>query len=271
MSKTNPNLKRQTRKAVFQYAFMRWESAVVIGGTILLTYFIPQPFPGWPVWGWPALGGFALLVLVISTITDNASKAQVQVELTQEHYNPRNILDPVLHREVERALDYQRSIQAYVAQQREGQLKTWLEDITRQTEDWVDGTYALAMQLDKFRHDPLLAQDRESLPRELETLTSRRHQESNVDVQQQLDEVIISKRKQWESLRALDERMTKAEVQLEQSNTALATAGSQVQRINRQDIHTNRADQLQQEIAEQVTQLNDLVSSISEIYDYQGS
>ena len=269
MSNSKP--KQQTRKAAIQYALMRWESAVVIGGTILLWFFIPQPFPFWPAWGWPVLGGVALVALIISSITDVETNAQVQLELFQEQFDIRKIMDTMLRGEVEQALEYQRSIQAHAAKQRPGLLKDRLEDTTRQIENWVSNIYKLALQLDMFRHDPLLAQELESVPKDLETLTSRRNQEDNVEVQQQLDEVIASKRKQWESLRALEERMEQAELQLERSNTALATMYSQIQLISTQDIRSGRSERLQQDIQEQVARLNDLVSSINEVYDYQGS
>jgi len=231
-----------------------------MGGTLLLWFFLPQPFPLWPQWGWPALGAVALVGLVISSLTDVETNAQVQLNVFQEQFNTRQILDPQLRREVEQALEYQRSIQTHTAQQQPGALKDRLEDTTRQIEDWVSNIYKLALQLDMFRHDPLLAEERESVPRDLEALTSRRHQEDNVDVQQQLDAVIASKRKQWNSLHALEERMEQAELQLEQSNTALATIYSQAQLISSQDIRSGRSDRLQQDIQEQVAQLNDLVS-----------
>jgi len=271
MSNKNSNLKQQARKAALQYAFMRWESAVVIGGTLLLWFFSSDLFPTWPGWVWPALGGLALLMIVVSSVTDAKTNAQVQLDLFQEQFELRNILDPLLRREVEQALEYQRSIQAHTAKQRPGLLKERLEDTTHQIGNWVSNIYKLAVQLDMFRHDPLLMQERESVPRELETLTSRRHQENNVEVQQQLDEVISSKRKQLDSLRALEERMKQAELQLEQSNTALATIYSQAQLISTQDIRSGKSDRLRQDIQEQVAQLNDLVSSINEVYDYQGS
>jgi chromosome segregation ATPase len=138
-----------------------------------------------------------------------------------------------------------------------------------QIEDWSNNLYDLAVQLDRFRHDPRLAQERESLPQELETLSARVHQEQNVDVQQQLEEVVASKHKQWEFLRALDERMEQAASQLAQSNADLATVCSQAQRMTSQDVHNQQTDQLRQKIAEQITQVHDLVISINEIYDYQ--
>jgi uncharacterized protein YoxC len=55
---------------------------------------------------------------------------------------------------------------------------------------------------------------------------------------------------------------------MEQSLTALATIYSQVQLIDAQGVDSGRAERLQADIREQVDRLNDLVSSINEVYDY---
>ncbi|HNT75182.1 MAG TPA: hypothetical protein PKH77_09200 [Anaerolineae bacterium] len=272
MTKTRTDLEKQAKRAIWQYAFMRMESAIVIGGTILLSFFY-QSFmpPWWPVWGWPMMGAFALSLLVVSTLTDKQTRVRVQSELLQENFNPRALGDPHLRHEVTKALEYQRSIRSHIARQKSGVLKDRLTDTARQIEDWVGNIHKLAVQLDAYHHDELLMQERNSVPSELETLQSRRSETNNPEVRQQLDEVIASKRKQWDSLKALDERMEQADLQLEQSNTALATVYSQLQLIGAQDSQGGRSERLRQDIQEQVARLNDLVSSINAVYDSQGS
>ena len=67
---------------------------------------------------------------------------------------------------------------------------------------------------------------------------------------------------------AINTRFEQAALQLEQSLTALATIYSQIQLIDAQDVSSGRAERLQADISDQVAQLNDLVSSINEVYDY---
>ena len=93
-------------------------------------------------------------------------------------------------------------------------------------------------------------------------------QQQNPELRQQLDQVLESKRKHIQSLRALDARMKQAELQLEQSVTALATVYSQVQLVDAQDVDSGRSERLQADIQEQVDRLNDLISAINEVYDY---
>ncbi len=271
MANTSSKINKKIRSALFQYALFRWENAVLIGLTVLLTFFLPRPFPWWPIWGWAALGMLGVLAIIVSTFTDTETGVQVQLDLFQEQLNPRKVVDPQLRQEVETALEYQRRIEAYIAKQRPGVLRDRLQDTASQIADWVSHIYQLALRLDAYRHDPLLEQERRSVPRELDALISRQRVETNQEVKKQLDAVIESKRKQWDSLNALNGRMEQAELQLEQSNTALATVYSQAQLINAQDIESGRSDRLRRDIQDQIARLNDLVSSINEVYDYQGS
>ena len=73
---------------------------------------------------------------------------------------------------------------------------------------------------------------------------------------------------QWETLQALDERMKKAELQVEQILAAMATVDSQVKLIVAQDVESSRSEHLRADIREQIERLNDLISSINEVYDY---
>ena len=271
MSNIRSTIEKQARKAIVQYAFLRWENAVIIGGTLLLMFFLPHPFKGWPAWAWPGLGLLGVVTIVVSSLGDAAANTKVQLNLFQEQFNPRKVVDSQLRAELEKALEYQRRIEAYIGTQRAGVLRDRLEDTAAQIADWVANIYQLALRLDAYRHDPLLGQERASVPKELDALAARQQLETNPEVKEQLGLVIDSKRKQWESLSALNNRMAQAELQLEQSNTALATVYSQTQLISAQDIESGRSDRLRQDIQEQVARLNDLVSSINEVYDYQGT
>ena len=257
---------KQVRKATIQYAFLRWENAVVIGGTILLVYFIPQPFRGWPVWGWPGLGALAVVALVASTLTDNQSKAKVQMALYADRFNPAKLKGTNLQQEVTNALTVLGQIETYIAKQPAGRLADYLSTAADDVANWVGTLYELALHLDSYQQDPLLAQERKAVSQELNTLKARRKYESTPDIQNMLDEVIESKQTQWYSLNALDKRMQQAERQLDESNTELTTAGSQLRLISLQDVQTGRAATYKQDILAQVNKLADLVSNLHQIY-----
>ncbi len=153
---------------------------------------------------------------------------------------PAAIKDRELRTDVEQALEYQRRIEDHILRHKSGLIRDRLEDTANQITDWVSNIYQLAVRVDTYRQDDLLARERELLPREVEQLTAQRKLESNTQVQEQLDQVIAGKGKHWQAVRNLDVRMRQAALQLEQSLTALGTVYSQVQLIDAQDVDSGQ-------------------------------
>ena len=135
----------------------------------------------------------------------------------------------------------------------------------------MSNIYQIALRLDVFLSDDLLARDRTRLPQELQQLTEKRQREQNPDVLRDLDQVIASKTDQWQTLRQLDERMKQAQLQVDQSLAALGTVYGQVQLLNAESINSGRAERLRTDIQEQVKRLDDLVSSLNEVYDHSAT
>ena len=156
------------------------------------------------------------------------------------------------------------------SQQDRALLRDQLNETANQITQWIANMYALALRLDSYRRDDLLEQQRSTLPVELQALSEQRKRMTNPTTQTQLDAVIDSKGKQWGALRDLDDRMKQAELQMEQSLTALATVYSQVQLVDAQSVESGRAERLQQDIRDQVDRLGDLVESINQVYDFKG-
>lgn len=268
MATIRTDLQRRAQSAIIQYALFRWESAVILAVTIILTFLLRRPFPWWPPFGWVLLGLTGIVLIVYSSLTDAETNAQVLVMLMQEQFDAGKIKDKVLRQKVENALEYQRRIELQIRRQARGLIRDRLADTAGQITDWLSNIYQLALRLDAYRADDLLARERAALPEEIERLNAQRKTERNVAVQTQLDQVIASKGKHWQAVRALDERMEQAILQMDQSLTALATMYSQVQLIDAQSIDSGRAERLQADIREQIDRLNDLVASINEVYDY---
>ena len=265
MPTARSELRKKAKSAILQHAFFRWESAVVLAGTLLLAVLLPRPFPWWPVWGWPLLGVLGLTTLGYTSLTDAETNARVVSELFQQQFDARKIKDEALRQEVETALEYQRRIEAQAHSQRPGVLRDRMEDTADQLSVWISNIYELALKLDAYRRDELLAHERKTVPQEIEELTARRRLTNDPATQRRLDQVLESKGQQWQTLRALAARMEQAELQLEQSMTALATVHSQVQLIDARDVDGGRSERLGADIREQIERLNDLISSINEI------
>jgi len=269
MTTIRTDIQKRAQSAIFQYAVFRWESALVIALTLVLFVLFPHPFPWWPRYAWLVLGAAGLAALIYSSLTDVDSNAKVVLRLFQEQFDPWRVRDKELRKDVETALEYQRRIEMQVRSQKRTLIRERLEDTANQLSNWVSNMYALALRLDSYRRDDLLAQQRGVLPQEIGALVEQRKVATNPVVQTQLEQVLASKRQQWQTLRELDDRMTQANLQLEQSLTALATVYSQIQLIDAQSVESGRAERLQADIQEQVAQLGDLVASINEVYKYQ--
>lgn len=261
-------LQQRAQSTLIQYAIFRWESAVILAMTIVLTFLLPRPFFWWPRFGWPLLGLVAIALLIYSSLTDAETNAQVLLNVFQEQFNPRSIADQGLRSKMLSALEYQRRIETQIRQQPGGAIRDRLENTASEITDWLANIYQLALRLDAYNGDDLLERERSALPKEIEKLLAQRRTESNPTVQGQLDNVLESKRNHWQALRDLDARMKQAGLQLDQSLTALATIYSQVQLIDAQSIGSGRAERLQADIQEQVARLNDLVASINDVYNY---
>ena len=81
MSSIRNQMTKETRGAIVQYALFRWENAVVLAGTIVLTGLMPKPFPWWPIWGWPLLGLLGIGAIFYSSLTNEKKKAELQALL----------------------------------------------------------------------------------------------------------------------------------------------------------------------------------------------
>lgn len=263
-------LSGRTRWEIVQYALFRWENAVILAGMILLVAFLPNPFPWWPAWAWVLLGLAGISAIFYSSLTSIETNASLLLETFQEQFDPRRIKHPELRQSMASALEYQRRIDAQVRRRSDRVLWDRPEDVAEQVKDWISYVYQLATRLDAYRQDSLLEVQRQSVPEDIRRLTLQRQRETNPLFQEEIDQVLESKQKQLQTLQALDTRMKQAEYQMEQSLSALATVDSQIQLLDAQAIESGRSERLLADIREQVNRLNDLVSSLNEVYQRNG-
>jgi hypothetical protein len=263
-----PELPEEARSTIVQYAFFRWENAIVIAGTILLIALMPQPFPWWPWWGWLLLGLIGVISILFSSITNEEFNARMLLKIFQRQFDLKRIKDPQLHNKLTSALEYQRRIFTKTRFPETSVMKERADGTNNQLNDWIRNMYRLAIRLDTYRRDKLMRQDLDQIVETVDKLKDQRKRETSAPLRKQLEDVIESKEKQLETLQALENRMKQAELSLEQSLTALATVDSQVQLIDAEDIQSGRSIRLREDIQEQVLRLDDLVSSINQVYDY---
>jgi hypothetical protein len=259
-------IRQEAERALLTNAIFRWESAAVIGGTVLLSVFFNQWLPGWPVWAWPVAGLVAEAAVIVSSLTDKGEMQKVMESLFREKYNTGGLRDRELRAKLEEAEEYRRRIQEVVAQQKSGLLRDRLVSTTSQVYDWIANMVALARRIDTYRADSIIRRDQVAVPKEITELEARMARERNADVREQMATTLDSKRQFAANLQELAGRMERADLQLDHSLAALGTVYSQLLLVSSKEVDSDRADRLRDDIRGEVLALQDLVESLNEVY-----
>ncbi len=263
----SPDIRNRAWSAILAYAIFRWESAATIAFTILLAYFVPRPFEWFQWWYWLVIGLVAELLIIWSSIGDVNTGAQVVADMFRQEFNPGAIKSQKYRALVERALDYRTRIEEMIRKSEAGILRDHLQSSTAGISDWIAQIFRLAQRLDAFESDTVIKQDAAATPREIADLTTRVQREHDATVRAQAQRTLDSKKEQLANIEKLTNTMENADLQLDATLTALGTVYSQLMLIHsKDDIEDSRSQRLQSDIAEQISQLNDLQGSMDEVY-----
>lgn len=261
-------LRQRTFQAMLEHAFFRWESAVTIATFIVLFFLFPQPFPWWQPWYWLVLGGVSEALIVITSLTDERTGQLVVANMLRQRFNPSAIRTPAYRERIEKALQYRARIESFVQGRKPGVLRDHLRDTTAGVTDWIANMYRLAKGMDEYLADTLVQRDLSNLPGEITALQVRARREDDPAVRAQIEQAIQTKQGQLDNLRKLQDVMERAEYQLETSLSALGVVYSQLQLLGAQDIDSSRSRRLAQDIADQIQALQDIVSSMEQVYKH---
>lgn len=264
-------IEQEAQRALLKNAVFRIESALMVGGTILASFFLPNVIQWLPWWLWPILGIVGEVAIVVSSLTDKAEQQKVVESLFREKYSTAGIRDRNLRDKLAEAEQYRSRIQDVVDQQRSGVLRDRLKSTTSQVYDWIANMVTLARRVDAYRMDPVIRRDLDSVPKDIRALEGRMNLEKNPQVKEQLAETLDSARRQNAALQELAGRMARADLQLDHSLSALGTVYSQMLLIGSKDVDSDRADRLRDDIRGQVLALQDIVESLNEVYGNAGA
>jgi len=267
------NLERRARRAIFWHAILRWESAVIIALTLVISAFLAllslasgASFP--ILWSLVAVGIGLLTEAIVfySSITDEEENAQLVANLLRDQYKPKHLRSSKRKAQLNKALEYQALIVSTVQRTREGVLHDRLARATEPVDDWIEAIYRLAARLDGYDLNQVIKRDLRSVPLSIEDFKKRLAAEDDLAVQTTLRNTISDKERQWEQLSHLRNTMERAEYQLESTLAALGTVYAQLQAIDVREAEKGRAERLRQDIDEQVAQLQDLSEAMDEVY-----
>lgn len=261
------SLEKRARKAMLQHAVFRWESAVVIALTLLLTVFGSNLVEFVPSWAWLVGGLVAEAALIYSSYTDPETGRKVVAEMLRHEFRPERLRDDELQQQMEQALDYRSRITAAVRERNDSVLKDSLLETADQIDEWLENIYSLAQRLDRYgREKDVLERDSEQAAERIRQLEEKSLKENDPQVKQQIAAAIAGMQRQIETINALEKTMERARLQLETTLSSLGTIYSQTMLVGAKDIDSDRAKRLRQEIVDEVQELDDVLLAMDEVY-----
>ena len=260
-------LEKKVIKAHVEHAFFRWESAVTISATLLsmVGFALAQNSPAAVIS--LAVGTVIESVIVASSLTDKELKRKVESELTRRKFDIRQIGDKHLQAQFREAQDYQQRIEAAIDEQPNSILKDELIQTSVQMDDWLEHIYNLAEKISRYRQrQERITLDKNRAWRRIRELQQQYELEGDTAVKKQVDATIKGLQQHYNALDSVENTMQRAELQLENSLAHLGTIYSQALLVDAKDIDSSRARRLRQEINEEVTELNDVLLAMDEVY-----
>jgi hypothetical protein len=265
-------LEKRAQRAMLQNAVFRWESAVVIALTLVLSVLGPQYVPLVPGWAWLLGGALAELAVVYSSYTDPETGRRVVANMLRDEFQPQRLKDERLRQQVAEAMDYRSRIAAAIRERRDSVLKDNLAETAVQIDEWIESVCNLAARLDRYQREKgILERDRGRVAQRIQQLRSELQHEDDAAGREQMSETLTGMQRQLATIELLDNTMDRARLQLESTLSSLGTIYAQTMLVGAKDIDSGRARRLRQEIAEEVEELDNILLAMDEVYSSEGS
>jgi hypothetical protein len=259
------------RQLLLKNAIFSPISALILGAGIVLVGLgvdipvLSQTLGASPAW-WLA-GVLPLWATYIATQVTSKSAGEAAVQQAiREQFDVSVITNPHLKQNVAQAMAYRERIDKAVERFSDSGMHTRMQDVANQVEEWVRRIYTLSRRLDTFRNDGIISNDLKTVPASIAKLRERLAREDNAEIRHELEDTIRRRQAQFESLDRLETTMDRAELQLENTLTALGTVYSQMLLIDAKDVDSSKTQRLRENILEQVNSLNDVITTMDEVY-----
>jgi hypothetical protein len=219
-----------------------------------------------PWWWLAALLPVWVIVVSLQVLSRSAGEAAVSQAL-RETFDIGVITNPHLQQNVAQAIAYRQRIDAAVDRFRDNIMHDRMKDAADQVEEWVRRIYTLSVRLDAFRNDGVIANDLRSVPESIRSLQQRMLAAGNESLRREIQDTIDRRKTQLTALENLSQTMSRAELQLENTLTALGTVYSQMLLVDAKEVDSSKTQRLRENILDQVNSLNDVLSSMDEVYE----
>lgn len=266
------DLRQRTRGKLIENAVINLPSALIIGAAILLVGLGVQiPVLGAPPFNIPPIGWLvplvpAWLAVVYSRLTNQKAGAQAASQVMRDQYDVSQFTSTSLRANVSQAMAYRERIDKAVARFTDSAMQNRMQDVANQVEAWVRNIYTLASRLDAYHNDNIIKSDLATVPDSIKKLKYRLNNEADAGIREELSGTIERRQAQYNSLLKLDTTMDRAELQLENTLTALGTVYSQMLLIDAREVDSSKTQRLRENILDQVHSLQDVLTSMDEVY-----
>ncbi|HXV41972.1 MAG TPA: hypothetical protein VEC96_02820, partial [Anaerolineae bacterium] len=165
---------------------------------------------------------------------------------------------------LDRALAYHTQIDSLIKATPDASARARLQDLAVQVDEWVEAIEDLVRRIDDIQQNNLIRQDLEAVPQAIANLETRLAQESDPDIQAQLERTLSNRKNQLASLERLQTMMKRAEIQIESTLSSLGTIYSQLLTGQSTD-HVADYSRLSSEVDEEVRLLQDRLEALEEV------
>ncbi len=263
----NP-VRRRAVGALLTGALTRWESLLTIALTGALFLFFKDPFPWWQDWFWLVGGLIAEGALIVSTITDPDAATAALAREFETRYDLSKIKSSVSRTRVQRAVEYRKNMLA-LAQQHDGAMRSQLQQTSNDINDWIGHMYDLALHIDAFESNELVERDRRAVPQQIEKARIRLSREDDPQIRTDLEGQIALLERQAEALNATTNSIKRAEIQLDNTLSSVATIYAQMSQLGTKEVDSSRAQRLRLEIQDEIASLQDTIVALDEVQGQQ--
>lgn len=219
-----------------------------------------------PWWWLAALLPLWVIVVGLQVLSRSAGEAAVSQAL-REAFDVAVITNPHLQQNVAQAIAYRQRIDAAVDRFQNNIMHDRMKDAADQVEEWVRRIYTLSVRLDAFRNDGVISADLRSVPESIRSLQQRLLTAGDESLRRDIQDTIDRRKTQLAALETLSRTMSRAELQLENTLTALGTVYSQMLLVDAKEVDSSKTQRLRDSILDQVNSLNDVLSSMDEVYE----
>jgi hypothetical protein len=261
------NWRRRALSKMILNAVLGRRSAFIIAAAIILVGLgvpIPvlsePPLALSPVWWLAGLLPIWLIVVGLSIAQGFVSNA------LGEAFDLDQIRNTTLRANVRQALIYRQRINAAAARFADSGMRHRMRDLVDQVDEWVHNIYTLASRLDAFQSDRIIQRDLRDVPASINRLKERLRAEDDPSIKRELEETIRRRQAQYDNLRKLESAMDRADLQLENTLTALGTVYSQMLLLDAKEVDSSKAQRLRENIVAQVNALHDALVAMEEVY-----